>query len=244
MNNDHWKQTVLKRFDRAASDYGAHNAVQQQAAKTLLSLTNNNQPYNNILEIGCGDGTLTCLLIQKFPHASITATDISPAMLETAQKNIPPTANMKMMNMDGENLTTTDRYDLIISNMTAQWFKDKDAALAHWQKHLQPTGEIVLSRPGPDNFQQWQQALTDLGLQSGLLPNSPSAHIVKQDTIHTAYSSTLNFLRSMRRAGVTTPRAGYTPLTPAQLKQACALCDQHSNGTITWHILYERYTNA
>lgn len=236
-----WKQKVTNNFDRHAAQYGDHNAVQQQIAQHLITLAT---PLNNanILEIGCGNGTLTQLLAAKYPNSQIHATDISPAMLKTAQHNFPNHPNISWAQIDGEHPALTQHYDLIISSMTAQWFQNLPAALKNWQTHLKPGGTILLSRPGPNTFHEWTTALGALNLPSGLIPAQPAQHLLEEQTIPHSYTNTWAFLKSMQNAGTSAPKPGYTPLTPAQIKQACQHCDAASSGTISWHILYEKIT--
>lgn len=44
------------------------------------------QPQSQCLDIACGTGDLTALLAQKYPQGSIAGLDLTPAMLEIAEK--------------------------------------------------------------------------------------------------------------------------------------------------------------
>jgi malonyl-CoA O-methyltransferase len=44
--------------------------------------------YPRVLEIGCGTGFLSEALLARLPAASLTATDIAPAMLERARQRL------------------------------------------------------------------------------------------------------------------------------------------------------------
>ena len=74
-----WKQAVLENFDQSAPRYGAHNSVQRDVAKRLMAFAPDEAA--SILEIGCGDGTLTTLLRARYPDSRIVASDMSPAMV-------------------------------------------------------------------------------------------------------------------------------------------------------------------
>jgi malonyl-CoA O-methyltransferase len=82
------KAFVQKRFGKGAKEYDDYALVQKRMGqqlieKLLLSRKGTDQPLN-ILEIGCGTGYVTGLLLERFPQAHITAMDISAEMLEVA----------------------------------------------------------------------------------------------------------------------------------------------------------------
>jgi len=239
-----WKTQIIKRFDTAAPHYGRHSHIQQRVAQSLLKFLP--ETATNILEIGCGDGALTRLLAQKYPKSQLTATDISTAMLAKAQQNLKAHRAINWQQMDGENINSAGRYDLIVSNMTVQWFEDWSAAAQQWQQHLTENGLIVTTRPGVDNFKEWAQSLQDVGLpDNGLLkPQATTARLLQQECLPTQYPSTLSFLKAMRKTGATTANKAHKPLSTSQFKQACAHCDEHYNSTLTWHILYESLTKS
>ncbi len=63
--------------------------------KYIMRLPITLPPYPEILEVGCGTGTASFALLERFPNAHITATDIDPNMLLAAakiafKKQIPP----------------------------------------------------------------------------------------------------------------------------------------------------------
>lgn len=57
---------------------------------------------SNILDIGCGIGVLTELLIQPFPDANIVGIDPSPYFLSLAKLNKPKNAKIEYKHMFGE----------------------------------------------------------------------------------------------------------------------------------------------
>ncbi len=212
-----WKTCVINTFDKAAECYGQYNDVQQKVAQTLMRFMPATSPAS-ILELGCGNGVLTRLLANQYPTSTLHATDISPAMLAQAQQALKSHTNIKLSVMDAENLTSSQRYDCIISSMTAQWFENLPATLKNWQAHLKPNGVIIIARPAETNFPEWSAALNVLNLPSGALPfQSIKAHKQETQIITRQYGSTLNFLKVMKKTGATTARPGYTKLSAKQL---------------------------
>ena len=44
---------------------------------------------DRIVDLGCGPGTSTRMLVERYPQAQITAVDISTSMLEVAARRAP-----------------------------------------------------------------------------------------------------------------------------------------------------------
>ncbi len=231
-----WKNKVAQSFDQNSSHYDSECDIQMQIAQNLA----NDLPTQNvtsILEIGCGTGNLTKHLIELHPKATLHITDISPAMLEHAKQKYQ-NPNIQWECMDAESLTTSKQYDLIVANMAFQWLEDINQAIENITTRLSPNGKLYFTLPGSGSFTEWKETLNDLGYPAGILDFQLPQSVYRQDKIIKTYASTKDFLRSMKQIGAASPKKGYTPLSPAQLKSACAQCDQNHNGNITWNILY------
>lgn len=84
---------IRRQFDRSASGaYDRHAAVQKKMAHELvyhIARTDGAAPTRSMLEIGCGTGYLTKLMLDRYPLLDeLTALDIAPAMLEAARHRI------------------------------------------------------------------------------------------------------------------------------------------------------------
>jgi len=69
---------------------------------------------NSILEIGCGIGTLTELLVSIAPKALITALDISPKNIEIAKERIKSSRVKFMVSDATDSISLYEKYDFII----------------------------------------------------------------------------------------------------------------------------------
>jgi 2-polyprenyl-3-methyl-5-hydroxy-6-metoxy-1,4-benzoquinol methylase len=69
---------------------------------------------NSILEIGCGIGTLTELLVSIAPKATITAFDISPRNIEIAKGRIKSSHVNFMVSDASDSISLNEKYDFII----------------------------------------------------------------------------------------------------------------------------------
>lgn len=236
-----WKKTVAQRFGLQANSYDAHANIQARAASKLISMIPAGKEPSIILEVGCGTGTLTQLLAEKYPSSQILAIDISPEMIEIAGRKCEGFENINFMVADGENFTSDQKFDLIISNMTMQWFKNLPAAIQNLQKFLATNeSQILLSRPAQTSFPEWQETLTQHKMPAGLLAYQKIESEKEIEESRIDYGSTLEFFRKMKTIGAATAHEGYTPMSPAQIKKLCHACDEKYGGTMTWAILYER----
>lgn len=86
------KQRIARTFASAASDYDAHAVVQRHAAQQLALRAQAQWPRlpaaARMLEIGCGTGNLSTLLLQTYPAAELLATDLAPAMVEACRQRL------------------------------------------------------------------------------------------------------------------------------------------------------------
>ena len=78
------------------------------------------------VDIGCGPGNSTELLVARFPEAEITGLNSSPEMLEAARRRLPGVA---FVEADVATWTPEVPVDLLYANATFQWVPDHKAIL-------------------------------------------------------------------------------------------------------------------
>ena len=85
------------------------------------------QAGDRILELGCGDGTLSCFLAgQGF---EVTGVDISSGMIEEArQQAVAKRVSVRFELADGDSFKVTEPYDAIVSFMSAFFTYSDDPA--------------------------------------------------------------------------------------------------------------------
>ncbi|WP_051296593.1 malonyl-ACP O-methyltransferase BioC [Anaeroarcus burkinensis] len=167
------KERLVKHFSQAASAYDTYAQVQKKMAVRLLAFAKAEQkkPPQRILEIGCGTGYLTQLLAREFPKSSILATDISSAMVKTAQSKLDDQPQVRFAQMDGERLDDGTEYDLIIANAVFQWFAAYSRAFTGFYRHLIPGGNLIYSTFGAGTFEELQTAFSQ-AYQKNSLPTA------------------------------------------------------------------------
>ena len=204
---------------QATRDHKSATELQTRAAQALAAkVLKGKWDHPHVLEIGCGTGGLTHLLMPRLPGYWLI-TDIAPSMLDTVQSLFPAShAQFRMMDGEAPDLPENS-LDLIVSNLAAQWFDDLGAALQKLAKCLKPDGRMVLTTLGHGSLTEWQSAVAATGYQAGT-PTYPTAQSltdilpqikITPQTIPMSYGSAAEFLKSLKAIGATTPAKGYTP---------------------------------
>lgn len=101
---------------------------------TLNSLKNIPQP--TILEIGTGSGCLAITLAAELPSATVTATDVSAAAIEVAQRNASTLAVADRVTFRVQDLLKKEsgHYDLLVANLPyvpTHWLTDANKKQYH-----------------------------------------------------------------------------------------------------------------
>jgi trans-aconitate 2-methyltransferase len=117
---------------------------------------------DRVVDLGCGPGNSTELLIERFPDAEVIGIDSSPDMLRQARERLPG-----RIFVEGD-LTTwmpQDRTDLLFGNAVFQWVPDHSVVLARLLRSL-PDGR-VLAVQMPDNTNEPAHLLMEKVAASG-----------------------------------------------------------------------------
>lgn len=163
------------RFDRAAQSYADAAVVQREVGNRLLERFDVMRiAPAHILDVGCGPGTHTAALSARFPDATVTAVDHSPAMIARA---VPPASGM-LARLTGFGKRSRIRglvsemsalpmprehADVLWSNFALHWANDLPALFTEWNRVLKIGGVIMFTAPGPDTMIELRRALTKAG---------------------------------------------------------------------------------
>jgi trans-aconitate 2-methyltransferase len=107
------------------------------------------KPNMQIVDLGCGTGELTSLLLDKFPNAEILGIDSSETMLEEAKNFASATIRFEKRSIE-EQLVRNERYDLVFSNAAIQWLDDHKTLLPKIIKLVKPGGQLAIQMPCQD----------------------------------------------------------------------------------------------
>lgn len=231
------KSVIRRRFTRSVPCYVRNAALHRAAAARLADLAAV-ADVRTILELGCGPGILTRALIARFPHASLLATDVVPEALAACEAEVRTHKSVRFAIVDADALDLGARFDLIASSMVLHWLDDAPQSLARQRAFLTPGGRVAFSTIGHENFCEWQSALSEVGVASGLTMLQDVPGLVFEERISIDYGSAQGFLRMLKETGADQPRRGYTPLSPRELKEVCRIYNARFGGRATWHVVY------
>lgn len=110
------------------------------------------QPHERILDLGCGDGTLTALIAER---ASVIGVDASAAQVAAARAR-----GLTAEVMDGTRLAFAATFDAVFSNAALHWMRDPDAVIAGVWRALRPGGRFIAECGGAGNVEAVRRALT------------------------------------------------------------------------------------
>jgi len=100
-----------------------------------------------IVDIGCGPGNSTELLLARYPGAEVTGLDSSPDMIAAARQRLPAT---RFVQADVAQWTPEPGVELLFSNATFQWVPRHRDVLRRLMGGLPAGG--VLAFQVPDNL--------------------------------------------------------------------------------------------
>lgn len=163
------KDLIRKNFARCAHMYDRYANVQRGSASRLLERVKG-RIFKRILEVGCGTGNYTLLLRRYFPFARITAVDICEPMVEIARRKLGG-KEIDFHVGDGEIISFEEKFDLITSNATFQWFSDLNRAVTRYRGLFQDRGMIAFSTFGPSTLWELGHALEAASGKRLMLPS-------------------------------------------------------------------------
>lgn len=96
------------------------------------------------IDLGCGPGNSTELLIERFGAAAVTGMDSDDNMLTGARKRLPETPFFKA---DLETWAPEEPVDLLYANAVFQWVPDHLSVLSRLMDGLKPGGVLAIQMP-------------------------------------------------------------------------------------------------
>jgi trans-aconitate 2-methyltransferase len=119
-----------------------------------------------VLDLGCGPGNSTELLVRRWPNARVTGVDNSPEMLKAARAALP---QLEFVLADVAQFRPEAEVDVNFSNATLQWLPDHPRLLPQLLECVRPGG--VLAIQVPYNYEEpSHRAMREVAREFGLDP--------------------------------------------------------------------------
>jgi trans-aconitate 2-methyltransferase len=112
------------------------------AAELLARVTT--EAPRRAVDLGCGPGNSTALLVERWPDARIEGIDSSSQMLDTARAS---GVRAEFTLADIMTWTPAVRYDVVFANATYQWLPDHRALLPRLLTFVEPGGTFAFQVP-------------------------------------------------------------------------------------------------
>lgn len=133
-------------FDKNAQLYEEKYMDISLYSNTLDRLCDHVEVANaRVLDVACGPGNITKYLLDKRPDFQVLGTDLSPKMLELAQKNNP---NATFQLLDAKDiLSLNQKFDVIVAGFLLPYLSKTEALrfIKNANKMLNDNGVLYLS---------------------------------------------------------------------------------------------------
>jgi trans-aconitate 2-methyltransferase len=121
-------------------------AERARAFHDLVARVADRQP-KRVADLGCGPGSLTATLADRWPDAHIVGVDSAPAMIEDARRLARP-GRLDFLLCAIEDWRPPAAVDLIVSNAALQWVPSHRELLEVWiRQALTPGGALAFQMP-------------------------------------------------------------------------------------------------
>lgn len=146
------KNLVVKQFADASDTYSDHASVQRVVAENLIRELGALPSPKELLEVGCGDGTLTRLYLGSITETdSVTLADVAELGPELISEVDGIGASLSVVEADCESSSFRSgwlqpySYDLILSSSMLQWLNAPAEMIARFAEALKPGGKCAVT---------------------------------------------------------------------------------------------------
>jgi len=155
-------QTIASTSKWDAADYAKVGAFVAELGGAALDLLDP-QPGERILDVGCGEGTLTKKILGR--GATVLSIDNSPEMIAAARA-----AGIDAVQMDAADMPFSAEFDAAFSNATLHWVLEKEQAARAIFRALKPGGRFAGEMGGHGNLLKLREALDEELIIRGYVP--------------------------------------------------------------------------
>jgi SAM-dependent methyltransferase len=145
-----------------AADYARVGSFVAELGGAALDLLDP-QPGERILDVGCGEGTLTRKIVER--GATVLGIDNSPEMIAAARAN-----GVDAVQLAAEDMQFFAEFDAAFSNATLHWVLQKEQAARAIFRALKPGGRFAGEMGGDGNLRELRNALDEELIIRGYAP--------------------------------------------------------------------------
>jgi malonyl-CoA O-methyltransferase len=232
--------TIQARFSAAAATYDSHSEIQSCVIDSVVDLLRDIPTPERLIEVGCGTGRLTQRVGERFPNASITALDLSGAMIDRAKRNLSGAAKnhgstVEFVTSDICEYRPDGVFPLLLSSSSLHWIVPFERAIDTVDRLVMPGGHMVIAimlrdtlselyesrmriakqKPPEHRLPELAEFVELANRQGWVIQNSFDRHYVSR------YGSVEELLASLRQQGLTggSVSRSHTPLTRGELQR-------------------------
>ena len=112
-----------------------------------------------VLDLGCGDGTLTSRIADLLPDGEVIGIDASHGMINAARQR--QRGNLSFVIMDINDFTFNEEFDVVFSNATLHWVREHTRLLEQVRLSLRPGGVLRFNFAGDGNCSHFFQVIKE-----------------------------------------------------------------------------------
>ena len=168
MGQDALSEAALSTSKWDAADYARVGSFVAELGAAALDLLDA-QPGERILDVGCGEGTLTRKIVDR--RATVLGIDNSPEMVAAAAAR-----GVDVVLLDAADMTFANEFDAAFSNATLHWVLEKQQAARAIFHALMPGGRFAGEMGGEGNLAALRDALDDELIIRGYQPPAEASN--------------------------------------------------------------------
>jgi SAM-dependent methyltransferase len=168
LGEDALRQAAISTSKWDAADYARVGAFVAELGGAALDLLDP-RPGERILDVGCGDGTLTKRIADR--GATVLGIDNSPEMVVAARAK-----GVDALLLDAADMQFFAEFDAAFSNATLHWVLEKEQAARAIFRALKPGGRFAGELGGEGNIARLREALDTELVIRGYVPPTESSN--------------------------------------------------------------------
>ena len=242
------KKLIRTRFSRAVGSYPQAAVVQRDVARRMAGLLHTYLPpakCRNALEVGCGTGLFTRMLLREVRPQHLMLNDICTNVQSYFTDILG--ADVSFCGGDAERVPFPAGQDLIASCSALQWFNDPEAFFERCRRLLSEGGYLAFSTFGKENMRE-VASVTGTSLPYRSLEELSASLAQHYETVYSgedlfrmSFPSPLEVLKHLKQTGVTgIRRQAWTRAELADFCRRYAEMFTQSDATVslTYHPIY------